>query len=62
MSLPPHNFNVRHVVITDLWEIKLKVWCNGNRQIYEILISQKSVNWHNSRRERTHRQHGETRG
>jgi len=40
---------------------KIKMRCSGDLQMYEILISWKSVNWLSRRSERTHRQHGETR-
>jgi len=41
--------------------MKIKVRCRGDLQIYEILISWKSVNWLNRRSKRTHRQHEKTR-
>jgi len=37
--------------------MKLKVRCWSDFQIYEILISWKSVNCLNRRSDRTHRQH-----
>jgi len=41
--------------------MKFKVRCRGDLQIYEILMSWKTVNWLNRRSKTTHRQHGETR-
>jgi hypothetical protein len=48
---------VRHLIITDWWEIKVKTQCWCDLQIYEIVIFWKSVNCFNGRSERTHRQH-----